>query len=1171
MSSPALRTLLLLSALVGAVASIGGEEPKSKATADKGLPAKSAAVPEKAPPTTEADTSPGLDLPPGTILAVCDSLAEALRRTPRAVVLSREQYQALQDEIARLRRQLAKPRLLTPAQCLLKGKVDGTLVHLGAEFEFETDQPDTLVRLACGQAQVTAASLDGRAPRLSHPGRPASRSRTAEAADTGREAAASPADGFVVEIDRPGRHALTLDLLLPGTATPTGQGLVLDLPRTAVTRLELELPPGSRDLRLGGRPVGETLLEMKNGRLTGNLGAAERLELSWRTAVAGAASPILTADGTVQVRLEPRQLTTEARLTLRVQSGRTAQWQLLVPAGARVRVGAADEGRVARIETADRKPLTIHTVHLKEPTADPLAVVVEHSQPPPEPGARKPAAIGPFTVLGAVRHTGSVLVSSAVPEWHLEFLPHGDLTRRGVGADELRHDADLTAVFRYGPGNERRAALPWLELEVETVRGQVMARPAHLLRVIDDGDHGPRWQVQTTLTVTPRWADVDRFRVRLPEGCEFNEEGSFPLPERIRSVSHDAAGRTVEFRLARGAAEPSLQPFAVRIECLYPTVIDLKKACQASLPLPRPIGMIEQDGAITVQVPPTLELALPDAADGRPGPPAGLDLVRQSTHDLAFRYARRTPDRLDLAWQPYQAPIRVRSVIDVTMQPGESRVVHELQYQLPATGSPSQVTLQVPDAVAATLEVRQGGRLHGLTAAPGKKQGQLATVTLNGGTAPTLLLAYRTTEVETAPGGGLPIPLVTPVGVSGGEARVRLWSDSGQLPLGAAGWTEQHIEVVPDRPRLPVLVLQATRLDAPLVLQLGPLPPPAALIDRALVRVEVIPPVQTYRVSYRLAHLDSPRLDLELPAPAATLHLQLRLDGKRLDYEALAPEQPEKRGRLIRLRLPAEVGRRPAVLEVSYRLDSDRFPGTALTTPLLAPVVGAATVGVPTRWLVRVPSSWVVLAPEPAAGTPRSWGLRGWLLAPRVGATAADLERWFDGDRPAATEGDEAAGEAMGTPDLVFWCDEAGPVALCHLPQQTWLLACSLALVLLGLVVSRLPLVDDAGQPTAWAWGLLLTGVLLAFLFVLLRPGLAGQLAYGCQPGAVVLAVLAAVQWLLHERYRRQIVFLPSFSRARGGSSVLRPPALPPGEPSTVDVPRALGRPVAEERPASGS
>jgi hypothetical protein len=70
-------------------------------------------------------------------------------------------------------------------------------------------------------------------------------------------------------------------------------------------------------------------------------------------------------------------------------------------------------------------------------------------------------------------------------------------------------------------------------------------------------------------------------------------------------------------------------------------------------------------------------------------------------------------------------------------------------------------------------------------------------------------------------------------------------------------------------------------------------------------------------------------------------------------------------------------------------------------------------------------------------------------------------------------------------------------------------------------------------------------------------PTLLAAVVYGCEPGAVVLVLFAGIQWLLHERYRRRVVFLPSFSRARTGSSNVRngSSARPRGEPSTVDAP----------------
>src|SRR5207244_1758914 len=131
------------------------------------------------------------------------------------------------------------------------------------------------------------------------------------------------------------------------------------------------------------------------------------------------------------------------------------------------------------------------------------------------------------------------------------------------------------------------------------------------------------------------------------------------------------------------------------------------------------------------------------------------------------------------------------------------------------------------------------------------------------------------------------LPLVRPLEVTRGETKVRVWSDAGPLPAPApaafgvrGGWTEQNIEAVPGKSRLPVLVLYAGRADQPLSLLLTSQEPTLpALIERVLVRAEVAANgVQTYRVSYRLAGLATRQLELDLPAPAPTINLQVALD-----------------------------------------------------------------------------------------------------------------------------------------------------------------------------------------------------------------------------------------------------------------------------------------------------
>lgn len=1075
-------------------------------------------------------------LPPGAVVAVYENFLDAVKMLPpRAFVLAPDKYKALMDEIDRLKKQLGRPSVRAPSRVLLKGKIDGNLATLTAQFEFETEAANEAVRLACGPALATGVSLDGRTPRLR------------AASSRGRDD-----DGFVVEIDKPGDHQLTLDLVLAVTSTTAGHALALDLPRAAITTLELELPAGAREVRLGTKPLADTLLSMKDNKLSGGLGPAEKLDLSWRGAGAAASAAVLEADGQVVVRVEPRdggaEFTTETRLTLRVRAGQTSQWQLRVPPGSVLKVAPEDEARVAGIDVADQKQTSRRTIRLKQASAAPLAVTVTHTQPAPKPGSGKAATVGPFTVIDAARQGGSVLVCNAIPDWHLEFTQRADLTRRGATNEEMKREPTLTAAFRYGPGGgPRRGGPSWLDVEVESVRGQIKTRAAHAFTLVTDGDDGPRWQVQTSLTVTPHWADLDRLVVQLPEGCVFNEEGSFPLPDRVRGLTPDAAARTVEFRLARGGADSALTPFTLRIEATFSAPVDLKNPEKATLGLPRPLGTIEQDGTVTAQAPTTVELL---------APAAGPELTRQTPHELAWRFPRKAPAKLDLAWQPYRPPVQVASLIDLTLLPGEARVRQELRYHLPDARpqGPPRLPLRLPASIAARVRLVEGGRLVEGSPAP------RAVVIPADARQPVLVLEYAVPLAPSKPGEPVAVPLAVPEQVTRGETRVRVWSDGGPLPAAAPGWGEQNIEVVPGRARLPAMVVRSDRVDQPLTLELGRgEPAAAALVERALVRVRVAANgVQWYHVSYRLARLGARALDLELPAPAATVGLEVKLDGLLVSTEMAVPNGPELRGRVVRLRLSPELVRKPAVLDVTYRLDPGRAQATPLTTPLLPPRLAGDPGGVPTRWQVTMPGNRVVLAPEQGPGTPIRWGLAGWLPAPRVGVGDGELERWFaGGDAP------RPAGEEL--PSLVLWHDGPGGVTVTHAPRLAWLLACSLALALVGLATWRLSFPTASGRGATAAWLAALALIVAAIVAVLLRPMLAAEVAYGCLPGLAVLAVLGVAQWLGHERYRRQIVFLPSFSRARPGSSLTRPEPPPRpahGEPSTVDVPRSVGSSV---------
>jgi TM2 domain-containing membrane protein YozV len=237
-----------------------------------------------------------------------------------------------------------------------------------------------------------------------------------------------------------------------------------------------------------------------------------------------------------------------------------------------------------------------------------------------------------------------------------------------------------------------------------------------------------------------------------------------------------------------------------------------------------------------------------------------------------------------------------------------------------------------------------------------------------------------------------------------------------------------------------------------------------------------------------------------------------------------------------------------------------------LQTTLQPPLVRGDTGRAQTRWLVALPSNLVVLGPEGGPGAEPKWVWQSWLPSPRVPVTSADLERWFDGGVDAGRADD---GEAF-VPSFVCTRNAQASITVVHAPQQLWLLVCSLVLLACGMALFLLarPAANGATSTTTWV------GVAVAVLLVLivvvvvgrfLLPTLVSAVFYGCLPGLVVLVFAFAAHLLMQEHHRRQIVFLPSFTRGRGASSIIRaggtgsgsrpqPASDPHGEPSTVDI-----------------
>jgi hypothetical protein len=1088
-------------------------------------------------------------LPADAIVVVCESTAEALRRVPDAIVLTPRKYQELLDEIARLKRLLQSEKPASPSTCHLKGKVEGNAVVLQARFDVVTDHPGAVVALACPQAWATAALLDGRTPPLRF-----------------------DAEGFLVQIEKAGQHQVTLDLTVP---LPAGKGenrgFELTLPRAAITSLELDLPENVKDVRVGGRPTGDPLpagLVLKNQHLGGGIGPApvDKLDLAWKEARPPSGVPVLTANGNIQVRLDPSGQTTQAELLLRSEGTPTKLWRLLVPLGAEVKVAPADEGRAEAIETANQQFASLRTIRLKEASTDPLLVQVTVRAP--LPASRSLAPVGPFFIVGAVRQTGTVVVRNQVRNLHLVYREHGDmkLQRR---TEEPGGDVGVTATFTYsaiplvenpqsvsGP-----ASLSWLDLDADLVRGQVRTRVAHTLRLWSPPGEGKakglRWDILTTIAPASKWADIEQLRVDVPAEWMPAEEGIEPVREK------DA--RFVAFRSSVLAREGPSQPATLRgrYEPLQPA------EGRAILNLPRPQGIVEQC-EIKIDAPRDTEVSLPNADQ------TDLELVKQTgPNEQTWRCRRVGPDwgGIEVRWHPYRQELTAKSIVDLTLTGSRADIRQE--FLLTSSRSlPPSIQLRVPAVAADSLRVVEGGQLEmpGDTP-PGNAQGifRIFVPAKTAATEARLVLHFSisTAEGGQSPRGGesLTVPLVVPAQATGGETKVRVWSDPGLVPLpsGAPPWDEQGIEEVKDRVRLPVLVLHAPKIDVPVVLRTAEQAPVyTVLVERALVRATLLENGgQNYRASFQLRQLAGPQLDIELPAPVPMLNVQIALNHRKVTPDIVNEfGRQTDGGTIARLRLGPDLIRQTALLEVSYQLPPGRTGASPVRSILQPPLLRGAPATVPTRWQVSVPSTRVLIAPESAAGLERTWTRNRGLLAVRLQCTNADLEREFEETLPAELRGGNAQVDdpSAGTPALVCWQDALEPIDLTHAPRLAWLLVCSLGLLIpgLGLYWSARPQLGDAGHMAPWFWPILAVVTLMAAVGVLFWPTLFWAIIFGCEPGAVVLLGMVGFQWFMHQRYRRQIVFLPSFSRGRAGSSLLRKgnsQRPQHGEPSTVDAP----------------
>jgi hypothetical protein len=1080
------------------------------------------------------------NLPPGAIIVICKDLDKAQKLRPDLILLTPREHQELLDEIVRLKGKL-QTVYSKPGECHLKGKVQGDLVQLQADFKFMTESDGEHVLLACQSARPTAANLDGNFPLL------------------------LPSDkGFVLKVEKKGTHVAHLEMevnLTPKGDRASERGFDLDLPRAAVTNLELELPEevkavavGVNPARTGSRLV-RTSVQDKHAHLSQKLGAVDSIELMWKGPAPASSAPLVrTAQGLISVRLFEQYVTTDAKLTLRSRGQPANLWRLHVPPNAVVTVKPqTNEERIpAEIESPNGPADPIRLVRLREPSFEPIEVVVHVRQE----RAQGAAPIGPFAVEGAALQHGDILVATPA-NTRLRFFPHGMVSQREASADEQLKDFKI--AFRYWtmPSGEPKGQPfpPLLEVDAESSSGTVEARVSHRLQKTDEV-----WKLTTVIEATPVSSAVDTLSVQLPAGYTLANS----LASRTDySIQNSPTGASVaEIKLKQKQSKR----FQVTLEGTFPGTAELFG--KVILGLPQPLQVVPRAGG-----PHEVKILAADNVEFEA--PKGSDPTWQVTRE---RYNRQTwtsdhvPERIEIAWKPHQQQLLLSGTADVTVSARVAKVLQQVWF---ASGqAPAEVQLDAPKGANDDLQVLERGEWN--------SEDRVITLSKDVSEKRPLKLLYSFSIRGVGKGALLfPVPLAIPRQREARcEMKLRVACEPGTLAERAAGpWEELPVEATADGAQLASLVLRGDRLTAPPILRLSQVPFDSlgsVDVEKVLIRASVTDQgEQSYRASFLLQRASLPYLDIELPAPPTGLNVRFALGGLPANWGPVDDNAPTPAGsgdppRIARVKLGAGLIR-PTILDVWYSIGLSQLPNrSASWTRALGPVQAVLypprlcghSSRASVRWQIVLPPDWVPLYEDGAYSQGQKWAWRGWLLAARPATSAVELERWLTQTEELA-EAEE--NESSAYPSVTSWRTDLEPLQVVHVPQQPWLLGCSLVLLTVGLGLYL-------AQPSRLLnWSILVLLGTGAAVFGVLWPGVLSAIIYGCEPGLLALVVVVGLQWVLHQRYRRQVVFLPSFKRVKGGASSLvhNGNSRSRREPSTVDAPSP--DPTSQRTAESGS
>lgn len=1118
-----------------------------------------------------------LPFPANQIVVVTDDLRKALEQMPvRWVLLSPETYRKLLEQAERSQA-TETVGIGVFAECHYRGVVNPisesgnrAVLHLALRLVFVTSRPDQRVELGLKGARLTRAELDGQSVRW-----------------------ASSENGLALYAVQPGRHELNLEIPVNISYDSAQRQYVArleDVPAAVITSLEVYIPGQVQTASISGAGP----LELKHGewdvtgvtarppgRFTGTrlrseaLGTLRQLELTWQPTESAATGPTGLLEGRLEVTLRERVAETEARLTLTVHRGHAAQLRFRLPPGS-TQVFWTEENKGAwNALRADNQGI----ISLKPP-------------------ATVQAGSTPWSFL--------LRWQQAIPEKGPARLP--------VGRLELLEPAECQQTGWIEIRNPENRALSFASnaVQVEAQRFRYWFQPIQLEVRFDEASVLPplleaqvQYQVmgsETALMFRSEWRILRVVRGNLqeltfswPEGFELDRRG---LPAGVL-VENPQVGR-VRVRLVGSGPFPrnlSLEGWLPQQPAPESSPAwQSERQRHAVFALPWLVSAADdrndQKVTFTVQVVNAAvqfpaagsafsELMLGPKTRGLLAPggqriltPLPLQLPAELRWDayqtdqgivLDVDFRRRLPaarwvGRLSLT----RKVLRLEQTIYVQFTSPAPHILtlhlppelHDLQRVLlrtipeqPPKTPPREDWLRLQDLpnqdnkpplpryVILPPEVGRSCQIHIVyTADLANQLNQSSTLVL-----PVVLPDHREVDLQ--------------------EGKIYCWhsKDVTVQPQNTTHW--QPIATRATGEELPAdLVLATSAPDAPLSLQVRPVEAQLSYAERLLVLVQPQPGQGKSLVTakYWFTRLGSSQWTIRLP-PRTSL-VDLRINQQTLNPEWMSPMGGEKQ---LQVHLePADLVK-PALLEVTYCLETDWFSFFPISLPHLEPQVEVGR----SRWAVMLESGWrpvyvqTTATPEqPWTWQVSHWAFWNWWRFPASAHSLQRLDQWL----VSGQEG-PSADNNHATATWYLWqqLGQCESMRVLVIGWHAWLLTCSLLSVILGAIWLY--------GPRWLRWTFLSAMLVLLALAASFTTWTFLAILAGAWPGMLIAAVLVLVMEFQRWWWEKRLEWLAGFAPAPPGSTVQARPAgaAPAPSRSAVQVTTGQSAPASRSKPPS--